>query len=199
MQDVCTDQEMAQLLERAKRRDAAALDRLYLLYVDKLYRYIWFRVGEQALAEDLAMDVFVRLVEHISSFRIPSEQQVAAFSAWVFRIAGNRITDHFRRQARSDRFTENKMQELAGSDQTSSGSSRLDRMATQDELRQAMASLNDSQRQVLYYRFVADLSSAQTARAMKKSEGAVKALQHRALENLRRVLSNSREGQGSEV
>ena len=91
------------------------------------------------------------------------------------------------------------MQELAGSDQTSSGSSRLDRMATQDELRQAMASLNDSQRQVLYYRFVADLSSAQTARAMKKSEGAVKALQHRALENLRRVLSNSREGQGSEV
>ena len=199
MQDVCTDQEMAQLLERAKRRDAAALDRLYLLYVDKVYRYIWFRVGEQALAEDLAMDVFVRLVEHISSFRIPSEQQVAAFSAWVFFFAGNRITDHFRRQARSDRFTENKMQELAGSDQTSSGSSRLDRMATQDELRQAMASLNDSQRQVLYYRFVADLSSAQTARAMKKSEGAVKALQHRALENLRRVLSNSREGQGSEV
>ena len=57
--------------------------------------------------------------------------------------------------------------------------SRLEHMATQDELRQAMAELNDSQRQVLYYRFVADLSSAQTAKAMKKSEGAVKALQHR--------------------
>ena len=199
MQDVCTDQEMAQLLERAKRRDAAALDRLYLLYVDKLYRYIWFRVGEQALAEDLAMDVFVRLVEHISSFRIPSEQQVAAFSAWLFRIAGNRINDHYRRQARADRFTENKMNELANSSRPGSGQSRLDRLATQDELRQAMAELNDSQRQVLYYRFVADLSSAQTAKAMKKSEGAVKALQHRALENLRRLLGNSREGQGSEV
>lgn len=199
MQDVCTDQEMAQLLERAKRRDAAALDRLYLLYVDKLYRYIWFRVGEQALAEDLAMDVFVRLVEHIASFRIPSEQQVAAFSAWLFRIAANRITDHYRRQARSDRFTENKMQELANSSRPGSGQSKLDRLATQDELRQAVAGLNDSQRQVLYYRFVADLSSAQTAKAMKKSEGAVKALQHRALENLRRVLGSSREGQGSEA
>ena len=101
------------MLERAKRREAAALDQLYLLYVDKLYRYIWFRVGEQALAEDLAMDVFVRLVEHIASFRVPPEQQVAAFSAWLFRVASNRINDHFRKQARSDRFAENKLNELA--------------------------------------------------------------------------------------
>lgn len=199
MQDVCTDQEMVQLLERAKRREAAALDQLYLLYVDKIYRYIWFRVGEQALAEDLAMDVFVRLVENISSFRVPPEQQVAAFSAWLFRVASNRMNDHFRRQARSDRFTENSMKDLESGDQQLSVQRRLDRMATQDELRQAMAELNDSQRQVLYYRFVADLSSAQTAKAMKKSEGAIKALQHRALENLRRVLGPSEEGQGSEV
>ncbi len=71
MQDVCTDPEMVLLLESAKRHDTDALDRLYQLYIDKVYRYIWYRVGDQATAEDLAMDVFVRLVEHIGGFRIP--------------------------------------------------------------------------------------------------------------------------------
>ncbi len=187
MQDVCTDQEMVELLERARRREAAALDHLYLLYSDKVYRYIWFRVGEQALAEDLAMDVFVRLVEHIASFRIPSEHPVAAFSAWLFRVASNRVNDHYRRQARSDRFLANGIKELAASADDDGAQGQFDRLATEDELRQALAGLNEGQRQVLYYRFVTDLSSTQTAKAMKKSEGAIKALQHRALENLRRA------------
>ena len=187
MQDVCTDPEMVLLLERAKRHDTAALDRLYQLYIDKVYRYIWYRVGDQATAEDLAMDVFVRLVEHIEGFRIPSQQQVAAFSAWLFRIAGNLVNDHHRRRVRTDRYLEGKQNELnrAGAD---AFDGEMRHMATQDQLRTALAQLNDSQRDVLYYRYVADLSSKQTASAMKKSESAIKALQHRALESLRRVL-----------
>jgi len=187
MQDVCTDSEMIQLLERAKRHDAVALDRLYQLYIDKVYRYIWYRVGDQVTAEDLAMDVFVRLVEHIEGFRVPPQQQVAAFSAWLFRIAGNLVNDHHRRRVRADRFVESKKGELAWTD-THAFDGELRHLATQDELRQAIAKLNESQREVLYYRFVADLSSAQTATAIKKSESAVKALQHRALESLRRAL-----------
>lgn len=191
MQDVCTDQEMVELLERAQQREAAALDRLYLLYIDKIYRYIWLRVGDQALAEDLAMDVFLRLVEHIASFRIPSEQQVAIFSAWLFRVASNRINDHYRRQARSDRYLASESPGLAANESDESALRRFDQLATQDELRQALATLNEDQRHVLTYRFVTDLSSAQTAKAMKKSESAIKALQHRALENLRRALSSA--------
>lgn len=194
MQDVCTDQEMAHLLHLAKRRDVAALDRLYQLYIDKIYRYVWYRVGDQAIAEDLAMDVFVRIVEHISSFRIPQEQQVAAFSAWLFRIAGNLITDHYRQRARKDRYMKGKAGEYSN-DEDGSLEAKLDWLAHQEQLRQALENLNEGQRQVLYYRFVADLSSAQTATAMKKSESAIKALQHRALENLRRFLGVTAEGQ----
>lgn len=191
MQDVCTDPEMVHLLERAKRHDAAALDRLYQLYVDKVYRFIWFRVGDQATAEDLAADVFVRLVEHVEGFRVPSHQQVAAFSAWLFRIAANLVNDHHRRRARTDRFVESKKNEL-GWNSAEAFDPELEQVASQDQLRVALAQLNDSQRQVLYYRFVADLSSAQTASAMKKSESAIKALQHRALESLRRALGAER-------
>ncbi len=189
MQDVCTDSEMAQLIERAKRRDVAALDRLYQLYVDKVYRYIWYRVGDQALAEDLAADVFVRLVQHVEGFRMPPQQQVAAFSAWLFRIAGNLIVDHHRRQARAERYVETKGNELDRAT-VDSFDRELSLMASQDRLLAALSQLNDAQRDVLYYRFVVDLSSAQTARAMKKSESAIKALQHRALESLRHTLGS---------
>ena len=187
MQDVCTDPEMVLLLECAKRHDTVALDRLYQLYIEKVYRYIWYRVGEQATAEDLAMDVFVRLVEHIEGFRIPPQHQVAAFSAWLFRIAGNLVNDHHRRRVRTDHYVESKQNELSWAG-TDAFDRELRHMATQDQLRKALTQLNDSQRDVLYYRFVADLSSKQTASAMKKSESAIKALQHRALESLRRAL-----------
>ena len=187
MQDVCTDPEMVLLLERAKRHDTAALDRLYQLYIDKVYRYIWYRVGDQATAEDLAMDVFVRLVEHIGGFRIPPQQQVAAFSAWLFRIAGNLVNDHHRRRVRTDRYVESKQNELSSAG-TDAFDGEMRHMATQDQLRKALTQLNHSQRDVLYYRYVAELSSKQTASAMKKTESAIKALQHRALESLRRAL-----------
>ena len=189
MQDVCTDPEMVLLLERAKRHDTAALDRLYQLYIDKVYRYIWYRVGDQATAEDLAMDVFVRLVEHIGGFRIPPQQQVAAFSAWLFRIAGNLVNDHHRRRVRTDRYVESKQNELSSAG-TDAFDGEMRHMATQDQLRKALTQLNDSQRDVLYYRYVAELSSKQTASAMKKTESAIKALQHRALESLRRALDS---------
>ena len=189
MQDVCTDPEMVLLLERAKRHDTAALDRLYQLYIDKVYRYIWYRVGDQATAEDLAMDVFVRLVEHIGGFRIPPQQQVAAFSAWLFRIAGNLVNDHHRRRVRTDRYVESKQNELSSAG-TDAFDGEMRHMATQDQLRKALTQLNHSQRDVLYYRYVADLSSKQTASVMKKTESAIKALQHRALESLRRALDS---------
>lgn len=189
MQDVCTDPEMVLLLERAKRHDTDALDRLYQLYIDKVYRYIWYRVGDQATAEDLAMDVFVRLVEHIGGFRIPPQQQVAAFSAWLFRIAGNLVNDHHRRRVRTDRYVESKQNELSSAG-TDAFDGEMRHMATQDQLRKALTQLNHSQRDVLYYRYVADLSSKQTASVMKKTESAIKALQHRALESLRRALDS---------
>ncbi|MDW8317042.1 MAG: sigma-70 family RNA polymerase sigma factor [Anaerolineae bacterium] len=185
MRDVCTDQEMAQLLERARHRDAAALDALYRLYVEKVYRYIWYRVGDQATAEDLAGEVFVRMVQHLPNFRPPEENQVATFSAWLFRIAGNCITDHRRSRARTETSLE---EHGAEPSREESWEPHEEQLVHRHDLLQALNQLSESQRQVLYYRFVADLTSAQTAAAMGKQESAVKALQHRALATLRRLL-----------
>lgn len=191
MQDVCTDQEMVQLLERARAHDPVALDRLYRLYAEKIYRYIWYRVGDQATAEDLTGEVFVRLVQHVHGFRPPKANQVAAFSAWLFRIAGNCITDLHRSRVRAEAHLE-KSAALATSEE--SWNQHVERLSQQYDLRTALEQLSDSQRQVLYYRFVADMTSAQTAAVMGKQESAIKALQHRALSSLRRLLGDPPEG-----
>lgn len=188
MRDVCTDQELLQLLERARSRDSSALDTLYRLYIDKVYRYIWYRVGDQSLAEDLASEVFVRLVQHVHGFRPPKENQVAAFSAWLFRIASNCITDHHRARARAKGHLEKNTAQLTAGD---SWDDHVERLSQRHDLRAALSQLSESQREVLYYRFVADLTSAQTAAAMGKQESAIKALQHRALSSLRRLLNEA--------
>ncbi|MCS7040231.1 MAG: sigma-70 family RNA polymerase sigma factor [Anaerolineae bacterium] len=191
MYDVCTDEEMVDLLQRARHNEPAALDRLYRLYVHKVYRYIWYRVGDQATAEDLTGEVFVRMVQHIHRFRVPGEHQVAAFSAWLFRIAGNCLSDHHRSEAYSRAHAEPSAPPVADGD---SWDRSLDRLLQRHDLLAAMNRLSDDQRQVLYYRFVADLTSAQTAAVMGKQEGAIKALQHRALNSLRRLLEEKSEG-----
>lgn len=188
MNDVCTDQEMVELLRRAQRHDGEAFETLYELYADKLFRYIWSRVGDQATAEDLMMDVFVKAVEHIPRFRIPRDHQVAAFSAWLFRIANHTITDHRRKRARADRHEVTWLDRLdtRGVDTMSQAIAHL---SDQSEIRRALEQLNEEQREVIRCRFLAELSIAETAAVMRKSEGAIKALQHRALKSLRRVLT----------
>jgi RNA polymerase sigma-70 factor (ECF subfamily) len=185
MRDVCTDPEMVELLRRAQTNEPAALDRLYRLYADKVYRYIWYRVGDQHTAEDLTGEVFVRMVQHIRGFRPPREHPVAAFSGWLFRIAGNCIRDHHRHET----LVRTHAEQNAPYDAVNGPwDGAFERVAQRQDLLTAINQLSESQREVLYYRFVADLTSAQTAAIMGKPESAIKALQHRALNSLRRLL-----------
>lgn len=79
MQDVCTDAEMLALLEGAQRGEPAAYDRLYNLYADKIFRYLYARLSQRETAEDLTADVFVRLVQTLPRFRVNSTRPVASF------------------------------------------------------------------------------------------------------------------------
>lgn len=189
MDDVCSDAEMIQLIQGAQRWETAAVDRLYDLYADKVFRYIWYRVGERETAEDLTMDVFLRLLEHLPSFRLNRERPVASFSAWLFRIASNRVVDHYRRRDRKEEPIEARGEvETRGKSPSDQALDALERDETAAELRKAIARLTEEQRQVILYKFVEDLSNAEVARLLGKSEGAVKSLQHRALAAIQRSL-----------
>ncbi len=187
MQDVCTDAEMIALISGAQRSDSAAYDRLYNLYADKIFRYLYARLGQRDCAEDLTAEVFVRTLRMLPRYRVDTTRPVAAFSAWLYRIAGNLLTDYYRRQRFRRHADIADQADLPGKEPTLH--QQVEASETGGQLWGAIGQLGSEQQAVIVYRFAEQFSLQEVASLMGKSAGAVKALQHRALANLRRLLS----------
>jgi len=170
------------LVELAKKGDAEAFGQLYDTYVSTIYRYIYYRVGGHALAEDLTSETFLRALRSLTSFR----WQGRDFGAWLVTIARNLVADHFK----SGRFRlEVATGEILDYDSVSEGPED-DVLAslTNEALVQALKKLGADQQECLVLRFLTALSVTETARVLGKSDGAVKQLQLRAVRNLAKLL-----------
>ncbi len=177
-----TDDDIAAIVQQAQNGEAAAFGQLYEIYSDRVFRYIAYRVDSDADAEDITEDVFIRMLEAINSFK----WRQVPFSAWLMRIAHNRVIDHYRRGRLRTATPLDDAPPLASRDRDPQ--ERVDIFSDLQELRVAMARLTDLQRQVISLRFGSDLSIAETAHVMNRNEGAVKALQHSAIRALRRLM-----------
>jgi RNA polymerase sigma-70 factor (ECF subfamily) len=171
------------LIERAREMDACAWDELYTLHHGAIYRYAMFRLSDATAADDVAAEVFLEAVRGITKYRYRG----IAFRAWLYRIAHN-LTSDFRRRTAARRERETHDDEtiamLPGEDFTPGLERRRD-------LQLAVAQLTDEQQQVVILRFFEGLSLAETAEATGRNCGAIKSLQHRALERLRVLLSEA--------
>lgn len=176
----CRVQEEARLAQAAKEGSGEAFARLYELYFERVYRYVLVRVGNPAQAEDLAGDVFIRAFEALKSYA----WRGVPFSAWLFRIAHNRVVDHHRKEAGREPVYLDGPVSFEGDDPHDAVVLKMNIEAALG----ALEELTNSQRQVIALRFASGLSIAETAKAMGKNEGAIKALQHSAIRALRRVL-----------
>jgi RNA polymerase sigma-70 factor, ECF subfamily len=174
-----------ELIRRAQDYDPEAFGEIYERYYNGVYKYIYYRVGEQGLAEDLTMEVFVKTMEAIDGFAFRG----VPFSAWLYRIASNLVIDHFRRQPVQPAMSleERLVAEVDHSKQA------LESEFTHQALRRALAELTEDQQQVVVLKFVDGLSNQEVAQVLGKSEGAIKSLQHRALASLGRVLGDEGE------
>lgn len=178
-----TDASESQLIARAKEYDPDALSELYGRFADLIFRYVYYRVGDRATAEDLVGDVFVKAIEHLPEY----QQQGRPFEAWLYRIASARVIDYYRRQR--FRRTAPLNERIAAARESDPDHTAAER----DDARRTWAAverLPDEQQHVITLRFGGGYSIAEVARLIDKSEGAVKAIQHRALASLRRVLGN---------
>jgi RNA polymerase sigma-70 factor (ECF subfamily) len=177
------EQTLVCLLQQAQEyADPAAFDGLYLLFADRVFRYLLARLGDVEAADEVTSLVFLRLIEKIDMYRIAPKDNHAIFSAWLYRMAYNKMVDVLRAQKRSNWVDLEHAEHITDGDAIAS----VDIKVEFESVMQKMELLNEQQREVLLLRFVEDLSIAETAEVMQKSEGAVKALQHRALESLRR-------------
>ena len=182
------------LVRRAQDGDATSFGRLYELFHDKIFRYVYFKTGNSNDAEDITEDVFLRMLESINSFRWKGHP----FSSWLFRIAHNLIVDHFRKRSRQKNTPLDDLDELAGAS-SHDLEADLDIKLSVDRVHLAMEGLTDLQKEVMSLRFAAGLSVRETAEAVGKRENAVKALQHAAIKKLRVLLGARSDGQQDRV
>jgi RNA polymerase sigma-70 factor (ECF subfamily) len=177
-------QEERLLVDAAKAGDERALSELYQTYFPRVYRYILARTGSPHDAEDLAEEVFMRVLEAIERF----QHREAPFSAWLFRIAHNAVISQRRKESargKSGPLLEGIPVDTAGPDEL------VEQRLILDEVMEAARKLPEAQRQVITLRFTAGLSVAETALAMGKGEGNVKVIQHKAIAKLREMLGQT--------
>ncbi|MEV7543767.1 MULTISPECIES: ECF subfamily RNA polymerase sigma factor, BldN family [unclassified Streptomyces] len=173
---------MMDLVERAQAGEAEAFGRLYDQYSDTVYRYIYYRVGGKATAEDLTSETFLRALRRISTFT----WQGRDFGAWLVTIARNLVADHFKSSRFRLEVTTGEMLD-ANEVERSPEDSVLESLSNA-ALLEAVRKLNPQQQECVTLRFLQGLSVAETARVMGKNEGAIKTLQYRAVRTLARLL-----------
>jgi RNA polymerase sigma-70 factor, ECF subfamily len=170
------------LVRATQAGDQQAFGQLYDRYHDMVFRYVLFRIGDRQLAEDLTAETFLRALRRIGSV----SYQGRDIGAWFVTIARNLVLDH----VKSSRYRlEQTTSEIADLSPATSGPEQqvLDG-ATHEELLRCVAKLNADQKECIALRFLQGLSVAETARLMGRNEGAVKALQHRAVRRLAQLL-----------
>jgi RNA polymerase sigma-70 factor (ECF subfamily) len=167
-------------LDGLRKLDSQVIGAIYDQFFSEVYRYVLYRLGDQSLAEDIASDVFVRLLEAAQNGRAPQSN----IKGWLIGTASHAVMDHLRRKYR-------RPVEAISESMPDGGPGLHDELDLREQnrsVRQAYAQLTQEQQDVLALRFSQGYSLEETAVHMKKNVNAIKALQFRALAALQRQI-----------
>jgi len=179
----CQVQDEASLIRRAQQRDQVALTQLYEENFDRIYRYIVLKIGDRTEAEDMTQQVFLNALQSISSYKWKG----MPFTSWLYRIAHNQVVDYLRKKSKRATVPLDESLPIPAAD--GDPKYEVERKVEIETIVMATKKLTPAQQEVISLRFASELSIAEVAGVMGKSEGAVKALQHSAIVALRKVLS----------
>jgi RNA polymerase sigma-70 factor (ECF subfamily) len=177
------------LYSRLKKRDQEAFAEIYDLFVEPLYRFIYFKVGNKSEAEDLTSEVFLKAW---SSAQESGQLAVKTLPAFLYRIARNTVVDYYRRKKQNlslDETVETSEEPLSREDLAADFDLAVDREA----LLKALDQLKDEYREIIVMRYIEDLSTSEIASILEKNKGAVRVSQHRALEALKKILATDKQ------
>jgi RNA polymerase sigma-70 factor (ECF subfamily) len=171
--------EIVRLVERAAGGNFEAFGKLYNIYLDRIYRYVFYQAKDKMLAEDITEDVFFKAWKAIDSCKGKGH----TFSAWIYRIAHNHIINTLRSMQKCTSI------EIENTADISDPKLEVETTLDRQELKEMIAELPQNQRQVVILKFIEDMDNREIGQIMSKSEGAVRLLQMRALTALRQKLS----------
>jgi RNA polymerase sigma-70 factor (ECF subfamily) len=170
------------LVKRAQGGDVEAVGELYDRHHTRIFRYLWSRLRDPHVAEDLTGEVFARMVKDLPGYR----PRGIPFQAWLYRIAHNLAVDHQRVQGRHPLVSLDDAEDVRAEGQDPAA--KVERQLTVERVESALEALDPIQRDVVVLRFLVGLSLREVAAALTKSVAAVKSLQHRGLVALRVAL-----------
>jgi len=168
------------LVKRAADGNFEAFGELYSIYLGYIYRYVFYQVKDNMMAEDLTEEIFVKAWEAIGRYK----QRSLTFSAWLYRIAHNHVIDYFRTRRQYLPLKEETP------DTSNNPEQELGAKLIQQELAEALSYLPPQQRQVIILKFIEERENHEIAQIMRKREGAIRVMQMRALTALRQILSS---------
>jgi RNA polymerase sigma-70 factor, ECF subfamily len=173
------------LLQQAQRWDEAALTQIYDNFAPAIYRYIYRKTGNVETAQDLTAETFHRFLEALRREAGPCEH----LSGWLYRVAHNLVVDFYRSQPNEP---------MVSVDDVDVGCAPFDeqQLAHEERIeraRVAMQQLTPLQQEVMVLRFLEEMSLQEVAKILERTVGSIKALQHRAVESLQRILEESNE------
>jgi RNA polymerase sigma-70 factor (ECF subfamily) len=172
--------EEKQLVQRAVEKDQAAFAELYDRHVVRVYRHIYYLVGDAREAEDLTAQTFLKAWEAIGRYK----ERGAPIVAWLLRIAHNLTVSYLRSKRDHSELDDGYIdQKRAGNPEEV-----LEQSSDEKSVREAVMQLRDEQRQVIMLRFVEEMGYQEVAQMIGKSVPAVRVIQHRALGNLRKIM-----------
>jgi RNA polymerase sigma-70 factor (ECF subfamily) len=171
-----------QLVLQAQNGDAEAFGQLYDAYVERIYRFIYFRVDDQQTAEDITSHVFLKAWSNLHRFRFSR----TPYLGWLYTIAHNAVIDHYRTRKPTTALED---VQLSQPDYSEAVENKIDLTVEMNTIKAAMQNLTHDQQQVLTLRFIEGMSNTEIAKQLGKREGAVRALQMRGLQSLARQLA----------
>lgn len=170
--------EVEKLVVKAVSGNTDAFGDLYIIFVEKIYRYVFYHIKSKTAAEDITGEVFLKAWRAISSCRGKEN----AFSPWLYRIAHNQLVDELRKRQRRPSL------ELENIETIRDSKSSVEGYSEQQELLKLIDRLSSNQRRVIILKFIEGMGNREVAKIMGKSEGAIRVMQMRALAALRKEL-----------
>jgi RNA polymerase sigma-70 factor (ECF subfamily) len=170
-----------QLVLQAQAGNAEAFGQLYDAYMERIYRFVYFRVEDQQTAEDLTSQVFLRAWNNLDRFRLGG----TPYLAWLYTIAHNAVIDHYRTRKVTTPLEDVR---LSQPDYAEVVENDIDFAVEMSSIKSAMRTLTDDQQRVLTLKFIEGMTNDEIARHLGKREGAVRALQMRGLRALAKQL-----------
>ena len=167
------------LVRQAKSGDSESFAQLYDAYMERVYRYVYFRVTDHELAEDITSRIFLKMLEKLNTYQVGQSPIIA----WLYRMAHNAVIDHYRMKR-----TFVSVEDLHPADvrQEDGIEEKLELQSKSHQLRAALQGLTKGQQRVLILKFIDGFTTREIARQLGKRQGAVRGLQMRALRKLAR-------------